>query len=167
MFLWNLQSVIDFLLPGRASLARPAVDGSPFLADIVAPVGSTSTIVARYDPEEATMGDPLKKLLKAEAKRAKKLAKAEIKATPSRPSTPPAERQPSAGVRYAESVRGILYVILAVSLIVALLLGQQGAILSLDDIVESLFAAWAGKVILALIALALLIYGLKHLRLVR
>ncbi len=57
--------------------------------------------------------------------------------------------------------------VLGASLVVALILGQKGAIISLDDIVNSLFAAWTGKVILALIALALLIYGLKHLRVVR
>ena len=70
-------------------------------------------------------------------------------------------------MRFAESARGILYVILGASLVIALLLGQRGAILSLDDIVENLFAAWTGKVILGVIALAFVIYGLKHLRIVR
>jgi hypothetical protein len=40
-------------------------------------------------------------------------------------------------------------------------------IVSLDDIVESLFVAVAGKVVLGVIALALFIYGLKQLRLAR
>lgn len=53
------------------------------------------------------------------------------------------------------------------SMAVALVLGQRGAIISLDDVIESLFAAIAGKVVLSLIALALLIYGFKMLRLVR
>ena len=121
------------------------------------------------------MGDHEKKRLKAQVKQAKKLAKAEIKATkptsaigaagPGSPAAP--GERPSTGVRFAESVRGILYVVLGASLVIALLLGQRGAILSLDDIVENLFAAWTGKVILGVIALAFVIYGLKHLRIVR
>jgi hypothetical protein len=129
------------------------------------------------------MGDPEKKRLKAEAKRAKKSAKAELKAagrarqaagsmTPQQEAPSPAQHQasdpgPSPAVRYAESVRGILYLVVGASLVVALILGQRGVILSLDDIIDSLFAAVAGKAVLALIGLALLIYGLKHLRLVR
>ena len=119
------------------------------------------------------MGDPDKKRLKAEAKKAKKLAKAEIKAAPAKqpaagpPTGAPTGRQPSPGVRFAESVRGILYVVLGASLVVAVILGQRGAIISLDDLVDSLFAARAGKIILIVIALALVIYGLKHLRMVR
>jgi hypothetical protein len=109
----------------------------------------------------------LKKQRKAEAKRAKKAVKAEVKAR--KAGAPPAgtESRPSPAVRYAELVRGLLYVVLGVSLAGALLLGQRGAIMSLDDIIDSLFAARAGKVVLALIALALFIYGLKHLRVVR
>ncbi len=115
------------------------------------------------------MGGPLKKRLKAEVKKAKKLAKAEVKAAePSGPAlAAPAAQPPSPAVRFADWVRGILYVVLGASLVVALILGQKGAIISLDDIVNSLFAAWTGKIILALIALALVIYGLKHLRVVR
>jgi hypothetical protein len=89
--------------------------------------------------------DSEKKRLKAEAKQTKKGAKAEVKrarAEAASGAAPEAE-------------------------LVALVLGQQGAILSLDDIIANLFAATAGKVVLAVIALALLIYGLKHLRLVR
>ena len=121
------------------------------------------------------MGDPEKKRLKAEAKRAKKLAKAEAKAAEASAAIdstgvpPPATggQGTSTGVRFAELVRGVLYVVLGGSLIVALILGQRGAILSFDDIVENLFAAWTGKVILAVIALGFVIYGLKHLRIVR
>ena len=40
-------------------------------------------------------------------------------------------------------------------------------IVSLDDIVESLFVAVTGKVVLEVIALALFIYGLKQFRLAR
>lgn len=128
------------------------------------------------------MGEPDKKRVKAEAKAAKKRAKAELKAAkakhgaetaaggrgPAQSSAgPPPSPGASVGVRYADLVRGSLYLILAVSLIVALILGQQGAIISLDDIVDSLFAAWAGKVVLTLIAVGLLLYGLKNLRIVR
>jgi hypothetical protein len=111
------------------------------------------------------MGDAEKKRLKADAKLEKKRAKAALKAG-AQPG-PPAAAGPSPGVRFAESIRGILYLVLGASLVVALILGQQGVILSLNDIIDSLFAAAAGKVILSLIALALVIYGLKRLRLVR
>ncbi|MHC4414592.1 MAG: DUF1206 domain-containing protein [Planctomycetota bacterium] len=128
------------------------------------------------------MGDAVKKLLKAQAKRAKKQAKAALKAATAQPpaesSTPPAGPTSTApeppsvagsspGVRFAESVRGIIYIVGGASLVVALILGHRGTILSLDDIIDSLFAARAGKIILSLIALALVIYGLKHLRVVR
>jgi hypothetical protein len=109
------------------------------------------------------VGSSPKKQQKLELKRAKKAAKNELKAGANRT----AERRPSAAVRYAESVRGVLYVVLGASLVVALILGERGALMSLDDIVNSLFAARAGKVVLALIALGFLIYGLKHLRVVR
>ena len=120
--------------------------------------------------------DSEKKRLKAEAKQTKKGAKAEVKraraeaasgAAPEAERSRPAVPGPSPAVRFAESVRGVLYVVLGASLVVALVLGQQGAILSLDDIIANLFAATAGKVVLAVIGLAFLIYGLKHLRLVR
>ena len=120
--------------------------------------------------------DSEKKRLKAEVKQTKKRAKAEVKragaeaasgAAPGAERSQPAVPGPSPAVRFAELVRGVLYVVLGASLVVALVLGQQGAILSLDDIIANLFAATAGKVVLAVIGLALLIYGLKHLRLVR
>jgi hypothetical protein len=109
------------------------------------------------------MGDSEKKRIKAEVKKAKKQARSDLEAGP---AEAPASG-PSPGVRFAESVRGVLYLVLGASLVVALVLGQQGAIISLDDIIGSLFAATAGKVVLAVLALALTIYGLKHLRLVR
>ncbi|MDH3719490.1 MAG: DUF1206 domain-containing protein [Planctomycetota bacterium] len=104
-----------------------------------------------------------KKHDKTLAKRQKKEAKAVIKAR----MQEAAPRGSSPAIRYAEFVRGCLYVLLGASLIVALVLGQRGAIISLDDVIESLFAAAAGKVVLALIALGLLLYGLKHLRFIR
>jgi len=115
-----------------------------------------------------------KKRLKAEAKRQKKLAKAQStqiripqdgKSELSEKS--PSAESPSPAVRFAESVRGILYIIFAASLLAALILGQKNIIISLDDIVQHMLLANLGKVILAVIALALFIYGLKHLRLVK
>lgn len=122
------------------------------------------------------MGDADKKRLKAQAKQAKKQAKADVKAQAKARPTPAeaatgSQRQapagPSPGVRYAEAVRGIIYMLLGASLVVALVLGQRGAIISLDDIIDSMFAVTAGKIVLALIAVAFVIYGLKHLRLLR
>ncbi len=74
---------------------------------------------------------------------------------------------PSSAVRFAESVKGIIYLILSISLFVAIILGQRGMIITLDDIIGSLILATTGKVILIVIAAALLIYGLKQLRLVK
>ncbi len=109
-----------------------------------------------------------KKLEKLQLKREKKKAKLSAKADkPSSSTTADAAPATSSAVRYAEAVRGCLYVLSGASLIVAIALGQRGAMLSLDDIIENLFAASAGKVVLALIGLALLLYGLKHLRLIR
>ena len=114
------------------------------------------------------MGDAAKKQRKAEAKLAKKRAKAEIKAAKTGTGSASSSGvTPSHAVRYAESVRGILYVILGASLVVSLVLGQRGAIVSLDDLIDSIFAVTAGKIVLALVALAFVIYGLKHLRLVK
>ncbi|NNF34009.1 MAG: DUF1206 domain-containing protein [Saprospiraceae bacterium] len=70
-------------------------------------------------------------------------------------------------VRFAEGVKGIIYLILAVSLIIAIVLGQTGVIITLEDIIDNLIIAQAGKVVLAIIAVALLIYGLKNLRVLR
>ncbi len=104
-----------------------------------------------------------KKRDKARAKQEKKAAKAASKA--GKKPSPPVGSSPA--VRYAEFVRGCLYLLMGGSLLVALVLGQRGAILSLDDLIDSLFAALAGKVLLSLIGLALLLYGLKYLRLIR
>ena len=111
------------------------------------------------------------KRIKAESKRVEKEAKLVKKYGPdavarAKGETPP-EAKGSKAVRYAETVRGVLYVLLGVSLIGALLLGQRNVITSFDDVVDSLFLATAGKVVLALIALAFVIYGLKYLRVVR
>ena len=143
------------------------------------------TIVAGTEPREDpgytwAVGDPEEKRLKAAAKRDKKAAKAALKAAKKQPAvapagavesgdnrSAPATAGPSPAVRFAESVRGILYVLLGTSLVIALILGQRGVIVSLDDLIDSLFAARAGKVVLTVLAIALTIYGLKHLRIIR
>ena len=107
-----------------------------------------------------------KKLEKSQSKTEKKAAKNHLKLQKKSPGSASSNR-PSAAIRYAEIVRGCLYVLTGISLIVALILGQRGAVMSLDDVIDSLFAANAGKMLLALIGVALLIYGGKHLRLVR
>jgi hypothetical protein len=56
------------------------------------------------------MGDPEKKRLKAAAKLEKKRAKAALKAGAS--PSPPTPAGPSPAVRFAESVRGLLYLVL-------------------------------------------------------
>ncbi len=119
-----------------------------------------------------------KKSDKAQAKREKKSAKAQAKLEKKKgmgtetadggPTTTHASSDgPSVGIRFAEFVRGCLYVLTGTSLVVAIVLGQRGAIISLNDVIDNLFAAAAGKVVLVLIGLALFLYGLKHLRLVR
>lgn len=105
-----------------------------------------------------------KKQDKAEAKLAKKDRKAELKAGK---NGPPPAAGPSPAVRYAEIVRGGLYVLTGASLVVALILGRRGVIISLDDLVQNLAAARGGELLLVAIGLAFVIYGLKHLRLIR
>ena len=74
---------------------------------------------------------------------------------------------PSLYVRFAESIKGILYIILAVSIIAAVVLGQSGLIITLEDIIDNLILATLGKVLLAIIAVGLFIFGLKNLRMVK
>jgi len=120
-----------------------------------------------------------KKQIKAHAKAEKKLAKARQKQleesleaggvpTPpaAAPSADPAGK-PSPAIRFAEAVRGIIYLIFSVSLILAIVLGEKGVLVSLDKIIENLLVIRIGQIVLVVIALALFIYGLKHLRLVK
>jgi hypothetical protein len=104
-----------------------------------------------------------KKRIKAEYKLRKKELKAGSKGGVIR--SKPART--SGFVRFAEGVRGIIYIILGVSLALAIILGQTGVIITLDDIVRNLFVAIAGKVVLGIIAIALVIYGFKNLRIMK
>ena len=113
------------------------------------------------------MDKPEKKRLKAEAKREKKQAKASVKSSENRNPTSAAPETTSSAVRFAEAVRGILYLIFGVTLILAVILQEKGMLLSLDKIIENLIVIRAGQVTLIIIALAMFIYGLKHLRIVK
>ena len=79
------------------------------------------------------------KAAKKEAKALKKIAKAQGKAATV------SKEGPSPAVRFAEAVRGTLYLLLAASLLLALVLEQQGVIVTLDRIVGSLLVAWIGS----------------------
>ena len=48
---------------------------------------------------------------------------------------------PSWYVRFAESIKGILYVVLAISIIAAVVMGQSGLIVTLEDIIDNLIIA--------------------------
>ena len=120
-----------------------------------------------------------KKQTKAHAKAEKKLAKARQKqleeslkagGVPAPPAAAPSAEpagKPSPAIRFAEAVRGIIYLIFSVSLILAIVLGEKGVLVSLDKIIENLLVIRIGQIVLVVIALALFIYGLKHLRLVK
>jgi hypothetical protein len=107
-----------------------------------------------------------KKLKKQQYKIEKKKRKAALKAALSE-SHADAMSTSSLYVRFAESIKGILYIILAISIIVAVVLGESGLILTLEDIIDSLIIANLGKVLISIIALALFIYGLKNLRIMK
>jgi len=116
---------------------------------------------------------PQRKRDKAQAKVAKKQAKAQAKRlkkeAKARGADAPVDtnERPSAAVRFAEVVRGVLFLILSVSLIVAAVLANKGYIVKLEDVVDSLLLVWAGRVGVAVIATAFFIYGLKSLRAIR
>ena len=88
----------------------------------------------------------LKKEDKARLKREKKAAKAAVKMEKREGAVLVAEPGASPAVRYAELVRGVLLIVTGSSLMAALALGQQGMVVSLDDVIENLFAVRAGQV---------------------
>lgn len=117
-----------------------------------------------------------KKLVKAQAKALKKAAKAlkeQLDATGASLETQPPDHKPaeqptssSRLVTFAESVRGVLFLIFAVSLGSALLVPGAN-ILSINKLIEELLPLPFGKLMLGLIAIASFIYGLKCLRAIR
>jgi hypothetical protein len=70
-------------------------------------------------------------------------------------------------VKFAESIRGIIYILTGASLAVVIILGQSGAFITMNDIVENLMLATIGKFVLVIIAGALIIYGFKNLRILK
>ncbi|MFH1289920.1 MAG: DUF1206 domain-containing protein [Nanoarchaeota archaeon] len=105
------------------------------------------------------MAKTLKKITKAISKSSKKKSKA-LK------DKPHSEKK-SHAVKFSESVKGLIYLILALSLFVALFMSNQGYIITREDIIGLLFRSIIGKLILIVIGLSFLIYGLKHLNLVK
>ena len=117
------------------------------------------------------MDDTEKKKLKSAAKLLKKQAKAQTKAksSPTSGQQVVSEKQtpPSGAIRFAEAVRGILFMIFAVSLIIAVILSQSGYIITTSDIINTLIGHITGKIILSVISAAFFIYGLKSLRAIK
>ncbi len=99
----------------------------------------------------------------------KKRLKAQIKLAKARHENPApaASEKSSPALHFAEAVRGILYLLASVSLVFAVLLQERGVFLPLNEIVEDLLVLQTGRVLLIVIAAALFIYGLKHIRLLK
>ena len=104
-----------------------------------------------------------KKKTKAKAKIQKKELKAKAKGNIVQPKS----KVSTKAIQFAEAIKGIIYIVLAVSLIIAIVLGQTGVIITLEDIIASLMVAQIGKVVLLIIAVALLIYGSKKIGVIK
>lgn len=52
---------------------------------------------------------------------------------------------PSLYVRFAESIEGIRYILLAVSIFAAVILGESGLVVTIEDILDSLIIASLGE----------------------
>ena len=114
------------------------------------------------------MSDTEKKRKKAEAKALKKKLKYEQKLAKKNEQTQAAQTEKTARpLLFAEYVKGILYLIFSVSLIVAILTSGRIQALTTSEIVRICIATITGKIILVIIATALFIYGLKHLKVVK
>ena len=110
-----------------------------------------------------------KKWLEAETKLIEARSKAEKKRIEVRHLQPVSARKEktSPALRFAEGVRGVLYLITSASLVLAVVLQEKGVWLQMSEIVENLLVRRVGQLVLVVIALALFIYGLKHIRLVK
>lgn len=113
------------------------------------------------------MGTSDKKLRKKQLKAQIKAAKFDTEASSQLTRHFADKSRPSRIVKVADVFRGVLYLILAVSIIVAIILSNKGYIITFEDIFESLVAERIGKVILYLFAASFFILGLKHLRAIR
>ncbi len=103
----------------------------------------------------------IKKEVKKKIKAEQKLRKKEIKVSAQNVSS---GQSKSLLVQFAEGIRGIIYIVSGVSLAIVIILGQTGAFITMNDIIENLMLATLGKFILIIIAFALIIYGFKNLR---
>lgn len=81
----------------------------------------------------------------------------------SAPKSSSGERKSSL-VKFAEGIRGGIYIVSGISLAIVIILGQSGAFITMNDIIGNMMLATLGKFILIIIAFALIIYGLKNLR---
>ncbi len=107
------------------------------------------------------MGKTIKKL----CKKSKKTVKKGIKSIKKGKVNIPSEPQPAI-IRFSECIKGILYLILSVSIILAVIIGESGIIIQTKDLIENLFVLWIGRVIIVIIALGFFGYGLKQLKLI-
>ena len=120
------------------------------------------------------MGESDKKRQKEKIKLQKKQLKAQTKAVKSK-SMGESEldqynidkAESSNMVKVAQAFRGLIYMVLAVSIVVAVILSNKGYIITFEDIFETLAVIRIGKVILFLFAASFFILGLKHLRAIR
>jgi hypothetical protein len=90
-----------------------------------------------------------------------RLLEKEIKASAQKSSS---EERKSSLVKFAEGIRGGIYIVSGISLAIVIILGQSGAFITINDIIGNMILATLGKFILIIIAFALIIYGLKNLR---
>lgn len=68
---------------------------------------------------------------------------------------------------FVESIPGIVYIIIGLSIAVVILLGQSGTFITMEDIIENSLIASIGKFVLIVISGALIIYGFKNLRILK
>ncbi|AQT68478.1 hypothetical protein STSP2_01642 [Anaerohalosphaera lusitana] len=115
-----------------------------------------------------------KKLLKKQAKYDKKASKAALKRQKKSGESgdisevnPGRQSLGSRLVTFAQGVRGVLFLILAISIMIAVVLADKGYIVNLEDIFDSIVAIKAGKAVLAIIAVAFFVLGLKNLRAIK
>lgn len=119
------------------------------------------------------MGSDDKKRLKEQAKAEKKLAKARAKALkkgeiqPEQAKETQKKEKSSFMVNFAQGVRGVLFLVLSISLVVAVILSNKGYIITLDEIFDSLVAVWIGKIVLLVVSVAFFVLGLKQLRAIK
>ncbi len=106
------------------------------------------------------------KIEKAKAKESAKQAKKKDEGSTEVEDSSKEERS-SHIVTFAQGVRGVLFLILSISLIVAIVLSNRGYIITLDEIFESLVAIWIGKVVLVVLSIAFFVIGLKQLKAIK